>query len=109
MSKDIVPNYPKDITYNDPSEFNYLTKEEQDILLDWCDLILKISTINTKHTSYWLKHLFSRSRDGFYISNGTFKGAMLKLGFKYASTDSGINWMFNISEKSLKQLVARDR
>ena len=49
MSKDIVPNYPKDITYNDPSEFNYLTKEEQDILLDW---YLCISILEFKLFSY---------------------------------------------------------
>lgn len=100
-----MPNYPKNISYNDPSEFNFLTLEEQNILLDWCDLLGKISTINTKHSSYGLKHIFSSSSKGFYISNGTFKGAMLKLGYKYQPISNGINWRFNISEKCLKLLV----
>lgn len=100
-----MPNYPKNISFNNPDEFDFLSPEEQTVLLDWCDSLGKISTINKKHSSYALKHIFSSSSNGFYISNGTFKGAMLKLGYKYQPIVNGINWYFNISEKCLKSLI----
>lgn len=98
--------FPENMTYNDPKEFEYLSTEQQNILLDWCDLIGKISGINERHTSYGLKHIFEKSQYGFYISNGMFKGAMLKLGYKYTQCHpSSPNWYFNISEKGLKKLL----
>lgn len=70
------------ICQDPPSEFEELNADQKRILLNWCDLITPIQSFNQKHTSYGLKHIFSNSLDGFYITNGQFKGAMLKLGFK---------------------------
>lgn len=36
---------------NNPNDFESLTASQKEILLDWCDLIGKISTINKKHSS----------------------------------------------------------
>lgn len=110
MPKDIIVNYPENITYNDPKEFEYLTKEQQEILIDWCSRLIEIKNINKRHSSCGLKHIFSSSKNGFYISNGTFKGAMLKLGFRNMKCHfTSPNWFFNISEKSVKNLVLENR
>lgn len=110
MPNNNVVNYPENITYNDPLEFEYLNKEQQEILLDWCSRLVEIKNINKNHTSYGLKHIFSSSKDGFYISNGTFKGAMLKLGFRYLKCHpTSPNWFFNVSKKSVKDLTLENR
>lgn len=88
-----------------PSEFDELTDSQKQILLDWCSRINKIKSINCKHSSYGLKHIFERSKTGFYITNGMFKGEMLKCGFNHKPLDSASrNWLFNVSEKSIKEL-----
>lgn len=92
------------ICQDPPSEFEELNADQKRILLNWCDLITPIQSFNQKHTSYGLKHIFSNSLDGFYITNGQFKGAMLKLGFK-VKDDTQLNWIFNVSERSIKWLV----
>ena len=84
-----------------PDEFEDLTKDEQTILLNWCaSVFTQIKTINTKHTSYGLKHIFENTPEGFYVSNGQFKGAMLKSGFISNNVETENNCYFNISEKS---------
>ena len=35
---------------NNPNYFNSLTDSQKEILLEWCDLIGKISTINKKNS-----------------------------------------------------------
>lgn len=88
-----------------PNEFDELSELKKQMLLDWCHGIAKIQSINRKHSSYGLKHTFERSRNGFYITNGMLKGAMLKCGFDHAPVSSSSrNWYFNVSEKSIKQL-----
>lgn len=88
-----------------PSEFDELSDSQKQILLDWCNQINKTKSINNNHSSYGLKHIFEDSKDGFYITNGAFKGAMLKCNFDYRpASPSSCNWCFNISEKSIKKL-----
>ena len=73
-------------------------------LLAWIAINLKpIGSINRRCTSYGLKHFFEASRDGFYITNGMFKGAMLQAGF-FTGDKSLKNWHFNVSAKSVRQL-----
>jgi len=84
---------------NQPEAFDYLTPGQQDHLTRWIkENFDPIKTFNTRHTSYGLKHIFERN-GGFYVSNGAFKGAMLKCGFK-VKDKSALNWVFNISERS---------
>ncbi|AWZ48438.1 hypothetical protein C3495_06235 [Clostridiaceae bacterium 14S0207] len=86
--------------YDDPKNFKDLSTTQKKILLNWIDENLeKIKSFNTKHTSYGLKHLFEKSTNGFYIDNGTFKGAMLEANYKIQNTNEK-NWVFNISNKS---------
>lgn len=93
----------KEFPANSPDEFNKLSKEEQDILLNWCLKLDKTQSFNTKHSSYNLKGMFEKSNVGFYIYNGAFKGAMVKAGFSYKLVNSDSpNWYFNVSEKSIK-------
>lgn len=88
---------------NHPKSFYQLTTEEQQELVDWINSNFdSIKSINERHTSYGLKHLFENN-GGFYISNGAFKGAMLESGFE-AKDESALNWKFNVSEKSIKAI-----
>lgn len=85
---------------NRPDAFYELTSDQQRILKKWVSLNLKpIKSFNNFHSSYKLKHIFEDSTEGFYISNGQFKGAMLACEFK-VKDKSKINWHFNISQKS---------
>lgn len=86
-------------------EFDLLADSQKRILVEWCSSIVPIRSINTKHTSYGLKHLFNNAPNGFYVTNGAFKKAMLEAGFEYKCVNNSINWFFNISEKSIKAMA----
>ena len=84
-----------------PEAFDALPLERQQRLLDWiADNLSPIQGFNSRHTSYGLKHLvkFDNDEDP-YSTNGEFKGAMLKAGYK-VQTESALNWVFNVSERS---------
>ncbi|MEB7747303.1 hypothetical protein NGB19_11055 [Staphylococcus equorum] len=97
--------------FDNPEEFELLTDCQKEALLEFCNSLEKIKGFNTRHTSYGLKHIFESlyrkelhsERFGSNISNGQFKGAMLKAGFDVKDKES-LNWVFNISEKSIKNL-----
>lgn len=86
---------------NNPIEFEELSKENQRILLSWVSQFEKTKTIRHVYTSYGLKHIFEKQSNGFYISNGAFKGAMLKAGFN-VDDQRDTNWYFNVSQKSVE-------
>lgn len=85
-----------------PRTFYELTPERQEVLLKWCGGFEKIKRPNSRHTSYGMKHWFEHSEDGFYITNGQFKGAMILTGFSIENPDS-LNWTFNVSQVSCKE------
>lgn len=88
----------EDSMMNDPRAFDELSSERQNFLLDWIERnLLPIQSFNNKHTSYGLKQWISE--DNEYFTNGEFKGAMLKAGYK-VQDKSALNWVFNVSEKS---------
>ena len=91
---------------NSPYSFYDLSDGEQNTLLEWCRQLEKKEKINKKHTSYGLKHIFEKNN--FYITNGAFKGAMVVAGFKVAD-ETELNWRFNISEKSVKDILNKQR
>ena len=100
---EITPN-------NLPQDFENLSKEKQKILVEWCSKISKTKNINRGKSSYGLKHIFEYSEIGFYISNGAFKGAMLKAGFNHKNREeNGLNWYFNYSEKSLNDFKEKTK
>lgn len=83
-----------------PTEFDAMTKEQQEEIVSLIRLgMIAVDRFNTRHTSYGLKHYFEKYLERGYITNGQFKGAMLKAGFK-AKDQEQQNWAFNISEKS---------
>lgn len=95
--------YPKE---DHPSEFDRLTPAQQSILLEWINENLKPYEIASYPidglSSYSLKHQFAKSERGFYINNGSFKGAMQKAGFE-PYNDQARNWVFNLSKKLIKK------
>lgn len=104
------PLYRKDydaqdnfMTYDHPQAFLDLPKAQQKQLVDWCCRWEKVKSTHRNNTSYGLKHGFEGSQGGFYITNGQFKGAMLIAGFTPSNT-SKLNWHFNISKRSVKQI-----
>lgn len=94
-----------------PEEFEKLNQVKKGALLEFCCSINKIKTFNTRRSSYGLKHVFERKYrevlpgtfESSYVTNGQFKGAMLKAGFEVKDKVQ-LNWYFNVSEKSIKQL-----
>lgn len=79
-----------------------LTENEREAILNWVDENLKpIKLINLRHTSYGLKHLCEEDV-GFYVHNDAMKKAMAIKG--YEMEGRSINWNFNISEKSYKEV-----
>lgn len=91
----------KTVEIDSPKEFDTLSPERQELLLGWIEENLSpIKTFNSYYTSYGLKHLVERDIDGDgYFTNGEFKGAMLKSGYK-VKDEAEQNWIFNISQKS---------
>ena len=85
---------------NSAGDYFNLTDEKRNVLWDWCYFnFYKRKTVNKRYTSYGLKHIFERSKNGFYITNGQFKGAMLASG-QMTRNELDLNWCFCISEKS---------
>ncbi len=94
---------------NSPEDFYNLGIEQREILTNWIRVNLKpIKSVNRNHSSYGLKHYFENDKEnnGFYITNGQFKGAMLECGFKPCK-EMELNWYFCISEKSMKDFEKR--
>ncbi len=94
------------VNVNSTEQFELLNAAEQTQLVEWCRNLEKSKSINRHHTSYGLKHLFQYG-GGFYTSNGAFKQAMLLAGFEYKPCESGINWRFNVSQKSVAAVQQR--
>ena len=93
-------NKGKDSTdVDDVMVFFELTKEQQSILVNYClTAFIPTKRMNHNHTSYGLKHVFAKFPDGFYVTNGQFKGAMMLAGYlPHDKTDR--NWNFSIAEK----------
>lgn len=69
-----------------------------------------IQSINTKHSSYGLKHLAERyakiasNNEVNYISNGTLILAMIDAGFEFRKIDNSPNVYFNVSERAIKAI-----
>lgn len=87
-----------------PHEFEQLTESQQEIILAWITVnLIPIRSLNRHCTGYGLKHFFEASHEGFYITNGMFKGAMLKAMF-FTGDETLKNWHFNVSARSVRQL-----
>lgn len=83
-----------------PSEYNKLSKHQQAVLQLWISQQLKPHKQKSFSgpSSYFIKHAFEYSRNGFYISNGCMKGAMAAAGFE-AKDESYKNWTYQLPAK----------
>ena len=86
-----------------PLLFYELTNEQQKSVVDWSKQFDQIKGFQHHVTSYGMKHDFERSRGGFYMTNGAFKGAMVVAGFK-VEDETELNWFFNISKRSYNKM-----
>lgn len=86
---------------DDSYEFDALPAERQKLLMDWILHNLKpIKSINPKSGSGTLKHLVQLAPgQNSYFTNGAFKGAMLKAGYRTENREA-VNWTFNVSQRS---------
>ena len=97
MQRDVsnVPDHPR--------AFDDLPAHVQQRVLDW----ITSNLLPTKRTynlpsSYTLKTVYARQTDDGndnYLTNGEFKGAMLRAGF-HAEDESAHHWRFNIARNS---------
>lgn len=81
-----------------PERYRWLTSEQKEILRKWIDAnIVPARRVPTSakapKTSYSLKERFEKSPEGFYVTNGAFKAAMLEAGFKPVDAKA-MNWRF---------------
>ncbi|HUX55905.1 MAG TPA: hypothetical protein VMV77_02950 [Bacteroidales bacterium] len=85
---------------NHSSDFYNLSEHEQNTLTSWIDNnIFDGRSLNKRHSSYGMKHIFEHDPCGFYVTNGMFKGAMMQCGFLPGNAHE-LNWYYRISEKS---------
>ena len=78
---------------NSAAEFDRMKPEQKEALLGWIKDTLTTARRRHPMTSYGLKHVFEK--DGFYITNGQFKGAMLAAGHAPVDPDA-LNWSFRV-------------
>lgn len=83
------------LTQDSPEQFHELRERDQKAVLEWIAESFEPSHEWTKDHSSELRYLFTRSRRGFYIYNGSFKGAMKVAGYEHKDADrNGSNWYF---------------
>lgn len=76
-----------------PEAYNDLGQVEKEALAYWINHAMCNAARYSQRTSYGIKHDFER--EGFYITNGQFKGAMLAAGYQPEDA-SELNWMFKV-------------
>lgn len=91
-----------------PLAFLDLDTDKQEVLLDWCLSLNKIKSFNNGRSCYGMKHVFGNTENGFYVYSGAMKGAMIIAGFD-VKNENELNWSFNVSKKSLKQVEKENR
>src|SRR5581483_2647852 len=80
-----------------PTEFETLSTEHKDMVLDWIARTIMPARSIPLDTSYGMKH-WLEEEIGLYVSNGAFKGAMLRAGYKPLNPNA-LNWRFRYRMK----------
>jgi hypothetical protein len=78
-------------------DFYHLNRGEKDALLAWVYETFQAGPVESE-SSYSLKHYFEAADGGFYVSNGQFKGAMLRAGFE-PTNSRDLNWCFMLDKE----------
>ena len=76
-----------------PEAYSDLTPLQKEALAYWIDHAMCYATRYSKRTSYGIKHDFEA--EGFYITNGQLKGAMLAAGYQPEDAKE-LNWTFKV-------------
>lgn len=92
------------IDRNHPDDFKNLDLQQQETLIHWVKFNLgRSERYYKKASSYTLKHYFEQSPEGFYITNGQLKGAMLAADYTVKDTTEK-NWYFKVSPLFIERL-----
>lgn len=79
-----------------PDAYNTMPTEQQQALQHWiADTIRPATAVYKRRTSAGLMQLFEQTTNGFHVSNGQFKGAMLAAGYQPVD-HTALNWLFHI-------------
>jgi hypothetical protein len=85
--------YPKTkLELDTPEYYSTLRPDFQEALDNWISNNIKPAKTWWNRSSYGLKHDFERDTE-IYVTNGQFKGAMLKAGYEPEFYDE-LNWGF---------------
>lgn len=77
------------------------SEERFEAACDWLQGVDKTEAINTRHSSYFIKHITER-RIGGHLSNGVFIAAAIYCGFSFKPSGHYPNLFFNMDERSLQ-------
>lgn len=92
------------IDVDHPYDFENLAPLQQEVLIHWVKFNLgRSERYYKKASSYTLKHYFEQSPEGFYVTNGQFKGAMLAADYTVKNTAEK-NWYFKVSPFFVERL-----
>ncbi len=96
-----------------------IEKNHEDLIksltsIEWCvdwlsTNVEHIRSINTKRSSYGLKHIAEKFHPQGYITNGVFIAAAFIVGYRYDVIRGGPNVRFGMSERSIKALDFQGR
>ena len=78
------------------------SEERFESTCEWLQGICKSGSINTMHSSYFIKHIAER-RIGGHLSNGVFIAAAIHCGFDVKESKKFPNIFLNINEESLQE------
>lgn len=84
-----------------PADFEHLTTQQQRCVLYWIGRVLLLADRSDSRTSESLREDFER--EGFVLTNGQFKGAMLRSGYPPRSIGE-TNWAFRIKRAVLRSI-----
>lgn len=77
------------------------SEERFESACEWLQGVDKTREINTRHNSYFIKHITER-RIGGHLSNGVFIAAAVHCGFTVQTARDFPNVLFNMDETSLQ-------
>lgn len=78
------------------------SQERFEVACTWLQGIKKTESINTRHSSYFLKHITERRSGIGHISNGVLIAAAIHCGFTF-KVSNGVNAMFNMDQDSIQK------
>jgi hypothetical protein len=79
-----------------PEAYEALSPLEKEVMAAWIALAMEQATKYSPRTSYGIKHDFEM--EGFYITNGQLKGAMLAAGYQPENAKE-LNWTFPVKPR----------